>query len=346
MNSLKDKNKEHFSFLGIGEIEFYVTNAFQTSIFYKEVLGFTIIQKLSLEKGVSYLLKQNECFIRLTSSFDRKSSIYEHVQRHGDSVKDITFFVKNINTLLLHFKKKKVHCSKKLKGDLAVYSIQGFGNITHSFIETPVNFTSLMSTEDKGTFQKVDHIAIALEKNMLSNGINFYEETLGFKVSHKEDINVGKGGMTSAVLSSEDDTVKLPLVCPVGEESQIDKYLSYNQGPGVQHVAFLTNNITEAVTRLKDKDLSFLEIPDSYYDNLPPQLKIDLKEEIRTLQRQGILLSGEKDHLLMQVFTKPIQTLPTFFMEIIERQNHTGFGSENIKALFKAVAMDQNKEHV
>lgn len=350
-----------FELVGIGYVEFYVTNAFQSAIFYKEALGFDIVGIRHLEKGISYLLKQNECFLILTSSFDKNSLIHEHVLKHGDSIKDITFLAKNIDLAYDYMMKRGadvINNPSELRESsrgLRKYSINAFGDLTHSFVEYSLSLDNMpfykslnhVSSKKYG-LQKIDHIAIALKREGLEEGISFYRDIFGFHVSHEEEVILGKGGMSSVVMSSVDDQIKFPLVSPIGEigHSQIDKYLTYNEGVGAQHIAFLSNDIVESAKTLKESGISFLEIPQSYYENISSKISNSLNSKMDQIRELGILLSGEEDHLLMQIFSTPLQTLPTFFIEIIERNNNQGFGSENIKALFKAVALDQQKENI
>jgi len=350
----------------IDYVEFYVANAFQSAIFYKEVLGFTIIginnPNFGIANQISYILQQGNIRLILTSSFDKKSSIYKHVMLHGDSVKDIAFTTNNLSedfSFVQHNGGKFLLPPSIIQDEthsLRTFSIATCcGDITHSFIERSIENwfipgylpLNICSNTTVG-FIDIDHIALALPRDNLPIGISFYQNVLGFHKSHEEDVFLDKGGMKSAVVSSESSVIKFPLVSPMGELnlSQIDKYLNYNNGPGVQHIAFLSDDILHSTQILKNNGIQFLEVPDSYYASLSLDMIAYLKHKIDNIKKLQILLDGAPNHILMQIFSKPILTLPTFFIEVIQRYSHYGFGSGNIKALFEAVARDQEKQQV
>lgn len=351
-------------FKHIDYIEIYVFNAFQSACFYKSVFGFDIIGYGGPETGItdkiSYILEQGNIRLLISSPRDRKSVPFQQIVDHDEYVKDIAFAVSDVKDVYQQALKAgaKPVLSPTLfkdgKTKLLKACIQTFGNTIHSFIERDEtsnfqmpHYLDLNSTQnilDVG-LKDFDHVAIAIEKGQIEQWKNFYSSVFNFHVLHKEDIYTGDNGMKSIVVCDANETIKFVLVEGISKSkpSQVDNYISYNGCSGIQHLAFSTNNIYKAATLLSKQGINFLNIPESYYADLPNNLTEHFSEKMEEIKNLNILLDAEKNGYLLQMFTRPLQNLPTFFIEIIQRENSKGFGSSNIKALYKAVEKDQQK---
>ena len=349
---------------GYHHLEFYVGNAKQAAHFYRTAFGLPLVAYSGLETGarnrVSYVLEENDIRIVLTSSLHPDDEIAGHVRRHGDGVKDIAFIVDNaeqaFNQALDRGARPVMEpmLIEDDEGEIVKASIEVFGDTVHSFIERKNYAGKFMpgfravenvppppfSTE----LSEIDHLAISIPAGQLDQWVEFYEDTLGFHQSHHEDVATEYSAMNSKVVQNESGQIKLPLVEPASgrRKSQIEEYLEYYGGPGVQHVAFLSSDIVRTVKALRAAGNEFLRVPGSYYEMLEDRVgRID--DDVEELQAEHILVDRDQWGYLMQIFTRPVQSRPTVFMEAIERRGARGFGSGNIKALFAAIESDQAK---
>ncbi len=346
----------------IDYIEFYVFNAFQAANFYKSVLGFNIIAyggpETGLKDKISYILKQGTIKLVISSAININSSILKHVVLHDDGIKDIVFSTKNTNALFAEsiemgatsiLEPSEINDGKE---KIIKATIASFGNTVHSFIErqtssdilpfyTPLHYA--YKNLNIG-LESIDHLAIAVEGGTIKKWQEFYENVFGFHLFYSEDIYLGNSGMRSVVVANKEENIKFTLVEPVSglEKSQVDTYISYNKGAGVQHLAFLSKDIIQTVNSLKALGINFLNIPGSYYEGLTETIhqKLD-NDTLDSIKKLNILADEDKEGYLMQVFSKPLQSRPTFFIEVIQRENAKGFGSGNIKALYEAVQKNQ-----
>lgn len=343
----------------IAYVELYVANIIQATNFYKNALGFNIVAQGISTNGrtsnkISNILTQGSIYLILTSSLDYKDLLSKQVNVHGDFVKDISFEVTNIYKVynqaisqsFVSIEKPNVishQGNKVIKAKIGT-----FGDVVHTLIEKihckdefvvpgyPVlNFQKETSPSSK--IDKLDHVAIAVDN--LNKWKEFYRDGLGFYQFYQETIETKRTGMDSVVMNSNNDIVKFVFVAPkkTTYKSQIEKFLEYNNASGVQHLAFSTQDIISTVRHLKKHHIEFLAIPDEYYDNLSDTLKKYFQNIFSSIKELGILVDQDNDGYLQQIFTKPIQTKPTFFLEIIQRSGAYSFGKNNITALFKAV---------
>lgn len=349
---------------GMDYMELYVFNAFQAANFYRAVFGFDIVAYAGPETGlkdqISYLLLQGSIRLVISSAINRDSSLLKHVINHDDSVKDIALTTSNV---------PKLYEAAKRAGAISILepteiyddkvriikaTIAAFGNTVHSFIEreTPSSYElpfyiplNYPANKNPIGLEKLDHLAVAVETGSLQKWQKFYEEVLGFYVFSAENVHTNESGMKSVVVSDSSETIKFVLVegIPGKKKSQIENYITYHGCAGVQHLAFSSKDIIKAANLLKNQGIKFLEIPETYYDNVPPALKTMLQDKMESIRHSNILIDLEQNGYLMQMFTRPLQNLPTFFIEIMQRENSTGFGSNNIKALFEAVEKDQQR---
>lgn len=349
---------------GYHHLEFYVGNAKQAAHFYRTAFGLKLVAYSGLETGarnrVSYVLEENDVRIVLTSSVYADDEISAHVRRHGDGVKDIAFEVDHVEDAFNEAVNRGARpimepmLIEDSHGEIVKASIGVFGDTVHSFIQRKDYAGKFMpgfravenvppppfSTELK----EVDHLAISIPEGELDEWVEFYEDTLDFHQSHREDVATEYSAMNSKVVQNESGTVKFPLVEPASgrRRSQIEEYLEYYGGPGVQHIAFLSDNIVGTVKAWRAAGNEFLKVPRSYYEMLGDRVgRID--DDVEELQAEHILVDRDQWGYLMQIFTRPVQSRPTVFMEAIQRRGARGFGSGNIKALFAAVELDQAK---
>ncbi|OJW54536.1 MAG: 4-hydroxyphenylpyruvate dioxygenase [Alphaproteobacteria bacterium 41-28] len=348
----------------IDYVEVYVFNAFQSACFYRSVFGFDIVGYAGPETGekdkISYFLCQGNIRLLISSAIDRKSSLFQHIINHDEGIKDIAFAVNNVS--ILYEAALKAGATPILpptefkdgKKKLLKATIQTFGNTVHSLVEGEDSLSCRLPFYEKldyppnkngGGLESLDHVAVAVETGSLGKWQKFYEDVLGFYIFSAENVYTNDSGMKSVVVSNPSKTIKFVLVEGVSnkKKSQVENYISYYGCSGVQHLAFSSSNILKTAAFLKKRGIKFLEIPETYYENLPHSLKNLLQGKIEMIKQLNILVDLEKHGYLMQMFTRPLQNLPTFFIEIIQRENSTGFGSNNIKALYEAVEIDQKR---
>lgn len=345
--------------LGIDYIEFYVSNLPQAVHFYKTTLGFTPIAYRTYENSISTLLKQNDIHLILTSSKE-PDEISADVNKHGDGIKDIALATVDINHSFkeaVRFRANAILPPTLLQDDngneikKAIVSV--FGDTHHSLIERKEksefflpNFTACENVQNQSEsgLISIDHLAICLKKGSLEQWSKFYQEAFGFYEFFREDLMTKKSGMNSIVVQNKQKNCLFTLLEPVSgsDKSQIENFLDYYQGEGVQHIAFLSSNIIHSVELLQRKGLEFLSIPSSYYQALPE--RIQGIKNLKLIEKLQILVDRDKDGLLFQIFSKVIQTRPTFFIEIIQREGSKSFGSGNIRALFEAIEKEEAEE--
>lgn len=347
---------------GIDYIEFYVADSYRTANFYKALLGFNIIAYGGPETGLagkkSYVIEQGAIRFIFSSPLDLYSSIHQHVIDHGDGVKDVAFVSNDIETDFKIAIQNGAHSvlspfeieDKGLK--IKIATIASFGDTVHTFIQRENTegwflpfyrpFESDKCFTDVGLLG-IDHIAVALEKGQLNIWKEFYQNAFGLQLTHKEDVYTEYSGMNSLVMSNTTGTIKFPLVEPAqgAKKSQIDSYLDFYGCAGVQHIAFLSSNIIKTAQSLTDNGLQFLDIPTTYYDDISKVISSQYREKLPIIKDLGILIDMNQKGVLMQIFSKPLQNRSTFFIEIIQRDNREGFGSNNIKALFEAIEREQ-----
>lgn len=359
---LQVEKREAVALRGYDYLEFYVGNARQAAHFYRTAFGFKQVAYAGLETGlrdrVSYVLEQGDIRLVLTSSLNPYDFISEHVRRHGDGVSDIAFTVDDVeqvfNQALLRGARPILEPTslRDDEGEVVKATVATFGDTVHSFISRkdcqekflpgflttpnapPPPFSSNLTT--------VDHMAISVEAHRLDEWVEFYQETLDFHESHREDVVTEFSAMNSKVVQNGSGSIKLTLVEPARgrRKSQVEEYIEFYGGAGVQHVALLSEDIIKTVKELRAAGNDFLVVPGTYYEMLEDRVG-KIEEDTEELRKQQILVDRDEWGYLMQIFTRPVQSRPTVFMEAIERKGARGFGSGNIKALFAALEQDQ-----
>jgi 4-hydroxyphenylpyruvate dioxygenase len=353
-----------FPINGTDCVEFYVGNAKQAATFYRAAFGFRLVGYRGPETGtrdrVSYLLEQNKVRFLLTTGLSPDHPVQEHVSRHGDGVRDIALWVDDARDA---FKKavergaEPAYEPQQLEdehGEIVIAGIRTYGETIHSLVERR-NYgglfmpgfqpaESLYNPAPVG-LQYVDHCVGNVELGQMNRWVKFYQDVLGFKnlISFDDkDISTEYSALMSKVVANGNERIKFPINEPAQgkKKSQIDEYLEFYRGPGVQHVAIITHDIVATVTALRDRGVEFLRVPTTYYDELRDRVgKID--EPIAQLQELGILVDRDDEGYLLQIFTKPVQDRPTLFYEIIQRKGARSFGKGNFKALFEAIEREQ-----
>jgi 4-hydroxyphenylpyruvate dioxygenase len=359
-----DAAVDTFPINGTDYVEFYVGNAKQAATYYRAAFGFRLIGYRGPETGtrdrVSYLLEQNKVRFILTTGLAPDHPVQEHVTRHGDGVRDIALWVDDARDA---FRKavergaQPAYQPESLRdehGEVIVAGIRTYGDTIHSLVERRgydglfmPGFRAVESpyNPEPVGLQYVDHCVGNVELGAMNRWVQFYQDVLGFKnlISFDDkDISTEYSALMSKVVANGNERIKFPINEPAQgkKKSQIDEYLEFYRGPGVQHVAIITHDIVSSVTALRDRGVEFLRVPTTYYDDLQGRVgRID--EPIEPLKELGILVDRDDEGYLLQIFTKPVQDRPTLFYEIIQRKGARSFGKGNFKALFEAIEREQ-----
>jgi 4-hydroxyphenylpyruvate dioxygenase len=349
---------------GTDYVEFYVGNAKQAAIYYKTAFGFQSVAYAGPETGVkdrvSYLLVQNKLRFVLTTSLLPDTEIARHVAKHGDGVKVLALWVDDARSAYEETVKRGANpymeptVEKDEHGEVVRSGIHTYGDTVHVFVERK-NYKGLFlpgfrewksdyNPADTGLLY-VDHCVGNVGWNEMNTWVEFYERVMGFRnlISFDDsDISTEYSALMSKVMSNGNGRVKFPINEPAEgkKKSQIEEYLDFYGGQGVQHVAIATDDIVKTVTDLQTRGIEFLKVPDVYYETLLDRVgKID--EEIAPLKQLGILVDRDDEGYLLQIFTKPLQDRPTVFFEIIQRKGAQSFGKGNFKALFESIEREQ-----
>jgi 4-hydroxyphenylpyruvate dioxygenase len=349
---------------GTDHIEFYVGNAKQAAHYYQSAFGFEWVAYAGPETGVrdraSYVLQQNKIRFVLTTSLQKDSAISEHVKKHGDGVKVLALWV---DDAAKSFQETTIRGAEPAQapqvlkdefGEVVVSSIKTYGETIHTFVERK-NYTgvflpgfkavkSLMKTESIG-LKYVDHCVGNVELGHMNTWVDFYEKVMGFSLLvtfDDKDISTEYSALMSKVVSNGNGYIKFPINEPAKgkKKSQIEEYLDFYNGAGVQHIAIATDDIIHTVGELRRRGVDFLYVPDTYYEDVLDRVgKID--ESLDELRKLNILIDRDEEGYLLQIFTKPVQDRPTLFFEIIERNGAKSFGKGNFKALFESIEREQ-----
>ena len=358
-------DKDFLPLYGTDYVEFYVGNAKQAAHFYKTAFGFQSLAYAGPETGlmdrVSYVIRQNKLTFVLTTALRADHEIALHVAKHGDGVKVLALMVEDAEDAFMQSTKRGAKSCLEVKrledenGVVIMSGIHTYGETVHLFIERKNyngmfmpgfrKWESLYNPESTGLLY-VDHCVGNVDWNQMNVWVKFYEEVLGFKniLSFDDnDISTEYSALMSKVMSNGNGYVKFPINEPAEgkKKSQVEEYLDFYNGEGVQHVAIATADIVKTVTDLQSRGIEFLKIPASYYESVLDRVgKID--EDLAPLQELGILIDKDDEGYLLQIFSKPLQDRPTVFFEIIQRKGAKSFGKGNFKALFEALEREQD----
>ena len=355
--------------LGTDYVEFYVGNAKQAAHFYKTAFGFQSYAYSGLETGqkdhVSYVLKQDKIRLVLTSPLGSKSTINDHIVKHGDGVKVIALWVEDARSAFEETTKRGAKpfmeptVEKDEHGEVVRSGIYTYGETVHMFVERKNyngdflpgfrKWESDYKPESTG-LKYIDHMVGNVGWGEMNTWVNWYEEVMGFVnflTFDDKQITTEYSALMSKVMSNGNGHIKFPINEPAKgvKKSQIEEYLDFYEGAGVQHLAVATDDIVKTVAQLKIRGVEFLPPPpQAYYDDIPRRLgehMDSMKEDITRLQELSILVDADEEGYLLQIFTKPLQDRPTLFFEIIQRMGAKGFGAGNFKALFESIEREQ-----
>lgn len=362
--SEKDLVTDFLPLNGTDHIEFYVGNAKQSAYYYQSAWGYELVAYAGLETGVkdraSYVLQQGKIRLVLTTSFDPDSEISQHVRLHGDGVKVLALWVDDATKSYEETVKrggKGVIAPTRMQdahGEVVISAIQTYGDTIHKFVERK-NYTgaflpgymakkSQVPVKPIG-LKYVDHCVGNVELGRMNEWVRFYEDVMGFKLLitfDDKDISTEYSALMSKVVSNGNGYVKFPINEPAEgkKKSQIEEYIDFYKGAGVQHIAIATDNIIETVTELRARGVEFLYVPEVYYDDVLDRVG-HIDEDFDELKKLNILIDRDDEGYLLQLFTKPVEDRPTVFYEIIQRHGARSFGKGNFKALFEAIEREQ-----
>lgn len=345
---------------GIDYVELYVGNVRQAAHFYRTALGFTPIAYMGPEMGVQDFIRialaQHNIKLVLTSELRTNGPVANHIALHGDGIKDIALTVDDVRSTFEEVMKRGAEpvmeptILEDIDGRVIKATIAVYGDTHHSFIQrdyrgvflpgyAPIDNIPAAVPTGLGA---IDHIAVSVEPGKLDYWIAFYERVLNFQQLQEENIATEYSAMNSKVVQSRTGCVRFPIMepAPGKYKSQIEEYLQFYRGPGAQHIALLSSNILDTVRAMRKNGIEFLQPPVDYYEMLEDRLG-KLEEDTATLREMNVLVDRDESGYLLQSFTKPLQSRPTIFLEVIQRKGACGFGRGNIKALFQSVEREQ-----
>jgi 4-hydroxyphenylpyruvate dioxygenase len=358
-------NADFLPLNGTDYVEFRVGNAKQAAYFYRSAFGFSLVGYRGPETGTrdcaSYVLQQGKVRFVLTTALRPDHPVAEHVHRHGDGVHDIALWVDDAESA---FRETTARGARAVlepvtlrdgSGEVRIAAIATYGETIHTFVERQ-NYSGVFLPGFVAVAQPdhiarpvglkhVDHIVGNVELGQMNAFVEFYERAMGFRLFRSfddKDISTEYSALMSKVMSNGNERVKFPINEPASgrRKSQIEEYLEFYRGPGVQHIAMATDNIIETVGRLRAQGVAFLHVPTTYYEELEARVgRID--EPVDQLAELGILADRDEEGYMLQIFTKPVEDRPTLFYEIIQRKGSRSFGKGNFKALFEAIEREQ-----
>lgn len=359
-----DSTTDFLPLHGTDYVEFYVGNAKQAAHFYKTAFGFQSLAYAGPETGmkdkVSYVIGQNKLTFVLTTPLRAENPVADHIYKHGDGVKVLALKVDDAAKAFEETTRRgakaylETTILKDEYGQVVVSGIHTYGDTVHLFVERKDykgvfmpgfrKWESNYNPTETGLLY-VDHCVGNVGWNQMNPWVKFYEDVMGFKnilSFDDKDISTEYSALMSKVMSNGNGFVKFPINEPAEgkKKSQVEEYLDFYNGEGVQHVAIATNDIVKTVTELQKRGIEFLSIPSSYYETVLDRVgKID--EDLEPLQKLGVLIDRDNEGYLLQIFSKPLEDRPTLFFEIIQRKGAQSFGKGNFKALFEALEREQ-----
>ncbi|MBI2940491.1 MAG: 4-hydroxyphenylpyruvate dioxygenase [Chloroflexi bacterium] len=347
---------------GIAYIELYVGNARQAAHFYRTAFGFDVVAYAGPETGVrdraSYVLRQGGVRLILTAGLGPASPIAEHARIHGDGVHDVAFLVDDaavayaVTTGRGAKGIKPPTVERNADGLVVRATVAAYGDTVHTFVANDgyrgaflPGYRARLIPGPRVGLHQIDHVVANVELGKMNEWVDYYARIFGFgQLVHfdDKDISTEYSALMSKVMQDGDGRIKLPINEPATgrKKSQIQEYLDYYQGPGVQHIALLTDDIVATVRALGTHGVEFLRTPGAYYDALPGRIGT-IDENLAELRELGVLADRDDEGYLLQIFTRPVQDRPTLFFEVIQRKGSRGFGKGNFKALFEAIEQEQ-----
>jgi len=371
MPQLAEKPSQHASqqdFLplnGTDYVEFYVGNARQASYFYRAAFGMKLVAyrgpETGTRDGASYMVQQDKIRFIFTTPLHPEGPIAEHIKLHGDGVHEIALWVDDAESAYRETTKRGARgvleptTFRDNDGEVRISAIAAYGDTLHSFVERKnyrgVFLPGFRAIDGDDTVVRpvglkyIDHMVGNVGWGKMDEWVNFYRDVMGFQLYQHfddKDISTEYSALMSKVVSNGNGRVKFPINEPATgkKKSQIEEYLEFYHGPGVQHIAMATDDIIHTVSKLRAQGVDFLRVPTTYYESLEQRCgKID--EPIDQLAELGILVDRDDEGYMLQIFTKPVEDRPTLFYEVIQRKGSRSFGKGNFKALFEAIEREQ-----
>ncbi len=361
----RDAGKDFLPLIGTDYVEFYVGNARQSAHYYRSAFGFRMAAYRGPETGTrdraSYMLTQNRIRLVLTTPLAPDHPIAASVRLHGDGVHDIALRVDDAaaawreTTLRGARSVREPETLRDDDGEVRLAAIATYGDTIHTFVERAKYNGAFLPgfrvVEDEDVVARptglthIDHIVGNVGWGEMNRWVDFYRDAMGFQLfKHFDDKDIATeySALMSKVMSDGSGRVKFPINEPaVGKrKSQIEEYLEFYRGPGVQHIALATGNIIDAVSKLRRQGVDFLRVPSTYYDDLLGRTG-PIDEPVAELRELGILVDRDDEGYMLQVFTRPVEDRPTLFFEVIQRKGSRSFGKGNFKALFEAIEREQ-----
>ena len=361
--------------ISFDHVTFWVGNAKQAAAYYCNHLGFKPFAYKGLETGsrdvVSHVVKQNEIIFVFSSPLNPGNEhMSAHMSAHGDGVKDIAFSVQDLDSVVTAARERGAQIARDVwqeedaGGSVRYATIRTFGDSCHTMVERggykglflpgfrdPIVKNCLLASLPATGLLVIDHCVWNQPDGEMEPATQWYERTLSMKRFWSVDdtqIHTKYSSLRSIVVTNEEETIKMPINEPAKglRKSQIQEFIDYYGGAGIQHIALRSEDIISSVSCLRDRGLEFLSVPDSYYDQLKEKLqesRVRIAEDMHQLRKLNILIDYDDNGYLLQIFTKPMQDRPTLFLEVIQRHNHSGFGAGNFKALFEAIEAEQEQ---
>ena len=371
LEKIFDGAQDFLPLLGTDYVEFYVGNAKQAAHFYKTAFGFQSHAYAGLETGVkdraSYVLKQDKIRLVLTTALKSDSPIGEHVRKHGDGVKIAALWVEDARSAYEETIKRgaKSYMEPTVEtdehGEVVRAGIYTYGETVHMFVERKNYHGEFLPGYKKWEsdynpapvgLKYIDHMVGNVGWNEMNTWVKWYEDVMGFVNFLSFDdkqITTEYSALMSKVMSNGNGRIKFPINEPAEgkKKSQIEEYLDFYEGSGIQHIAVATDDILATVAEMRSRGIEFLSTPpQAYYDSVPLRLEAHnhkLQEDINKLMALGIMIDADEEGYLLQIFTKPVEDRPTLFFEVIQRMGARGFGAGNFKALFESIEREQEK---
>ncbi|MDA8819630.1 4-hydroxyphenylpyruvate dioxygenase [Schleiferiaceae bacterium] len=366
-NTLPKQYEDAQDFLelwGTDHVEIYVGNAKQSAYYFKTAFGFQEVAYAGLETGLSdrtsYVLQQDKIRLVITSSMVKDGDINRHLNKHGDGVKFVALWVPDATKAFYETTKRGAKPFQEPKvmedanGRVITSGIYTYGETVHMFVERndydgpflPGYVARSPKYQPSPVGLKyIDHMVGNVDWGQMNTWVKFYAEVMGFSqiISFDDkDISTEYTALMSKVMSNGNGRIKFPINEPAEgkKRSQIEEYINFYNGAGVQHLALATDNIIHTIHELRERGVEFLDVPDTYYDDLKDRVGA-IDEDMNVLKRYKILVDRDDEGYLLQLFTKPLMDRPTVFIEIIQRKGATSFGKGNFKALFEAIEREQ-----
>jgi len=357
-------DKDFLPLKGTDYVEFYVGNARQAAYFYRAAFGMSLVAYAGPETGLrdraSYVVQQGKIRFVLTTALRSGNSVAEHVNRHGDGVRVIALWVDDARRAWRETTRRgavsvaQPYVLADEHGQVVLSSIRTYGDTIHTFVERGAYsgpfLPGFRAVENDPVARPVgllhvDHMVGNVGWHEMDEWAKFYANVMGFSLYQHfddKDISTEYSALMSKVMANGNGYVKFPINEPAEgkKKSQIEEYLDFYPGPGVQHIALATNDILHTVTKLHDQGIEFLHVPHTYYTELQGRVGT-IDEPVNELEELGILVDRDDDGYMLQIFTRPLEDRPTLFFEIIQRKGSRSFGKGNFKALFEAIEREQ-----